>query len=90
MESKREIALFLGPCKQKYPKSVYFFELSAMANCHLGQYETALYDANTGLELDSNCHVLLYYKAFISKSTRIILWNGELLFCARKAPRYYI
>ena len=63
MDSQREIALFLGPCKQKYPKSIYFLELSALVNCRLGESETALYDANNGLELEPNYPALLYYKA---------------------------
>ncbi len=63
MDSKELIARFLGPCKQKYPKSIYFFELSSAVNGWLGQYETTLYDANTGLEINSNCSQLLYYRA---------------------------
>jgi tetratricopeptide (TPR) repeat protein len=63
MDSKELIAQFLLPCKQKYPKSIYFFELSSAVNGWLGQYETTLYDANTGLELDPNYYGLLYDKA---------------------------
>ncbi|CAF1230317.1 unnamed protein product [Rotaria sordida] len=63
MDSKEFIAQFLGPCKQKYPKSIFFFELSTSVNALLGQYETALCDANTGLEIDSNYYELLYCKA---------------------------
>jgi tetratricopeptide (TPR) repeat protein len=63
LDSQRQIAHFLGPCKQKYPKSIYFLELSAMVNVCLGQCKTALYDTNTRLELDPNYHELLYYKA---------------------------
>jgi hypothetical protein len=63
MDSNELIAQFLGPCKQKYPKSIYFFELSSAVNGWLDQYETTLYDANTGLEIDPNYHELLYDKA---------------------------
>ncbi|CAF3362012.1 unnamed protein product [Rotaria sp. Silwood2] len=63
MDSLREIAEFLGPCQQKYPESIYFFQLSAVANCSLGQYETTLYDTNTGLEIDPHNYELLYNKA---------------------------
>ncbi|CAF4169035.1 unnamed protein product, partial [Rotaria sordida] len=35
MDSKEFIAQFLGPCKQKYPKSIFFFELSTSVNALL-------------------------------------------------------
>jgi TPR repeat protein len=63
MDSKESVAQFLGPCKQKYPKSIYFFELSAAVNVWLRQYETTLYEANTGLAINSNYYELLYYRA---------------------------
>jgi TPR repeat protein/uncharacterized coiled-coil DUF342 family protein len=63
MDSHELIVQFLGPCKQKYPKSIYFFELSSAVNVWLKRYEASLYDANKGLEIDPNYHELLYYKA---------------------------
>jgi TPR repeat protein len=63
IDSHELIVKFLGACKQKYPKSIYFFELSASVNGWLGRYETTLYDANTGLVLDPNYCELLYDKA---------------------------
>jgi TPR repeat protein len=63
MDSHELIAQFLGPCKQKYPKSTYFFQLSAAMNGFLKRFEATLYDANTGLQIDPyNCE-LLYDKA---------------------------
>lgn len=63
MESKQLILEFLGPCKEKYPKSIYFFELSAVLNDSLGRHEAVIYDANNGLEIDPNYYELLYFKA---------------------------
>ncbi|CAM4982291.1 unnamed protein product, partial [Rotaria socialis] len=63
MDSLSEIVEFLCPCKQKYPKSIIFFQLSAAANGSLGQYETTLYDTNIGLEIDPHNSELLYKKA---------------------------
>jgi TPR repeat protein/uncharacterized coiled-coil DUF342 family protein len=63
LDSPKEMVPFLSSCKQKYPKSVYFFELSAAINGWLEQYEATLYDANLGLEIDPNYHQLLYDKA---------------------------
>jgi tetratricopeptide (TPR) repeat protein len=63
MDSHKLIAEFLGPCKQKYPKSIIFFELSSAVNGWLGQYETSLYEANAGLRIDPNYCELLYFKA---------------------------
>jgi hypothetical protein len=54
MDSHKLVLQFLDPCKQKYPKSIYFFEFSAAVNGWLKKYEATLYDANIGLEIDSN------------------------------------
>jgi len=63
MDSHELIAQFLGPCKQKYPKSTYFFQLSAAMNGFLKRFEATLYDTNIGLQIDPyNCE-LLYDKA---------------------------
>jgi TPR repeat protein len=57
------IVKFLSLCKQKYPKSIHFFEFSAAMNGFLKRYEAALYDANLGSEIDSKYSELLYDKA---------------------------
>jgi TPR repeat protein len=64
-ESEELIVQFLEPCKQKYPKSIYFFQLSATLNSLLSHYEVALYDINAGLEIDPKSYILLYQKAVI-------------------------
>ena len=63
MESHQLIAQFLDQCKQKYPKSIYFFERSASVNSWLQKYEATVYDSNTGLSIDPNYIELLYFKA---------------------------
>ncbi|CAF2950054.1 unnamed protein product [Rotaria sp. Silwood2] len=63
MDSHELIDQFLSSCKQKYPKSIYFFDLSAAVNGWLNRYDAALYNANAGLEIDPNYSELLYYKA---------------------------
>ena len=63
MDSRESIAQFLGICKQKYPKSIYFFDLSSAVNGCLERYEAALFEANSGLQLDPNYCELLYLKA---------------------------
>jgi tetratricopeptide (TPR) repeat protein len=65
MDSHQLILQFLEPCKQKYPRSVYFFDLSAHLNHSLNNHEASLYDINTGLGLDSNHCELLYQKAML-------------------------
>ena len=62
-DSPKQLIYFLSLCKQKYPKSICFFELSAAMNGFLGQYDITLYEANLGLEIDRNCCQLLYDKA---------------------------
>ena len=63
MDSHRSTLEFVNACKKKYPKVIYFFELSASLNGWLKHYEAALFEANSGLEID-RCHIeLLYYKA---------------------------
>jgi tetratricopeptide (TPR) repeat protein len=63
MDSPTLVINFLNSCKQKYPKSIYFFELSASMNGFLGQYDSTLYETNLGLEIDPNYCPLLYDKA---------------------------
>jgi len=63
MDSPKSTLKFLSACKQKYPKSIYFFELSASMNAWLEQYEATVYDANLGLQIDPNYYDLLYDKA---------------------------
>ncbi|CAF3779137.1 unnamed protein product [Rotaria socialis] len=63
MDSPTLVINFLSLCKQKYPKSIYFFELSASMNGFLRQYDDTLYEANLGLEIDQNYCQLLYDKA---------------------------
>ncbi|CAM4797371.1 unnamed protein product [Rotaria magnacalcarata] len=63
IDSYELIIKFLGSCKQKYPKSIYFFRLSASVNGWLHRYEDTVFDANTGLEIDPNYYELLYSKA---------------------------
>ncbi|CAF3443637.1 unnamed protein product [Rotaria socialis] len=63
IDSHELIIEFLDSCKQKYPKSIYFFDLSASVNGWLHRYEASVFDANTGLEIDPNYYELLYSKA---------------------------
>ncbi|CAF1072800.1 unnamed protein product [Adineta steineri] len=63
MDSPTLVINFLSLCKQKYPKSIYFFELSASMNGFLGQFDATLYEANLGLQIDPNYCQLLYDKA---------------------------
>ncbi|CAF1028525.1 unnamed protein product [Adineta steineri] len=63
MDSHALVAKFLEQCKEKYPKSIHFFELSATVHGWLDQYETAIYVANSGLKVDPDYYELLYYKA---------------------------
>ncbi|CAF4695946.1 unnamed protein product [Rotaria sp. Silwood1] len=63
MDSHELIDQFLNSCKQKYPKSIYFFELSTAINGWLQRYDTVVYNANTGLELDPTNSNLLIDKA---------------------------
>jgi tetratricopeptide (TPR) repeat protein len=65
IDSHRLIVQFLQQCKQKYPQSIYFFDLSAFLNFSLKNYEASLYDINTGLVLDPNDCELLYQKAML-------------------------
>jgi TPR repeat protein len=63
MDLHKQIRQFLRPCKRKYPKFAYFYELSSSVNGFLNRYEDALYDANSGLEIDPTHTELLYFKA---------------------------
>jgi TPR repeat protein len=65
MDSHKLIIQFLEPCKQKYPRSIYFYDLSACLNFSLKNYAASLYDINTGLELDPTYCELLYQKAML-------------------------
>ena len=65
MDSHESIIPFLDACKQKYSKTLYFFELSASVNGFLERYEISLYNSNVGLIIDPNCCELLYYKAAV-------------------------
>ncbi|CAF3494606.1 unnamed protein product [Rotaria socialis] len=98
MDSLSEIVEFLGPCKQKYPKSIIFFQLSAVVNYLLGQYETTLYDTNIGLEIDPHNSELLYKKAMalrlIGKDMSETITAYRAFFAAapkdhRKVPESY-
>ena len=63
IDSQELIVEFLRVCKQKYPKSIVFFEFSSAVNGCLKRYEAALFEANSGLQLDPNYCELLYLKA---------------------------
>ncbi|UJR32479.1 hypothetical protein I4U23_019941 [Adineta vaga] len=63
MDSRELVLQFLNVCKQKYPKSVLFYDLSAALNGWLSHYEASLYEANAGLAISSNNEELLYSKA---------------------------
>ncbi|UJR18925.1 hypothetical protein I4U23_022054 [Adineta vaga] len=63
LDSQTLLINFLSLCKQKYPKSIHFFETSASMNGFPGHYEDTLYNANLGLEIDPNSCTLLYDKA---------------------------
>ena len=65
MNSYELIDEFLGPCKQKYPKSIYFFLISGAVNGFLRRPRDALYNINQGLLIEpENCE-LLYHKAVL-------------------------
>ena len=63
MDSHEMVARFLEQCKQKYPKSIYFYELSSAIQGWLKNYEACLYEANAGLQIDPNYCELLYNRA---------------------------
>ena len=63
MDSQASTAEFLEASKQKYPLSIFFFELSSAVYGWLKRYEVSLYDTNTGLELNPKHCELLYHKA---------------------------
>ncbi|CAF3804048.1 unnamed protein product [Rotaria sordida] len=56
---------FLTSCKQKYPKSIYFFLLSGAVNGFLRQPDVGLYNINNGLEIEPDNCELLYHKAVL-------------------------
>ena len=56
---------FLGACKEKYPKSIYFFVISGAVNGFLRRPQDGLYNINHGLQIEpKNCE-LLYHKAVL-------------------------
>jgi tetratricopeptide (TPR) repeat protein len=65
LNSDQLIDQFLGPCKQKYPKSMYFFLVSGVANGFLRRPEHGLYNINCGLEIEPENYELLYHKAVL-------------------------
>ena len=65
MHSYEKAVQFLHSCKQKYPKSIYFFLLSGAMNGFLHRLNDALYDFNSGLVIESNNIELLYNRAVI-------------------------
>jgi hypothetical protein len=56
---------FLGPCKQKHPKSIYFFLISGAVNEFLRLPEVGLYNINNGLPIEPENYELLYHKAVL-------------------------
>ena len=65
LNSDQLIDQFLEPCKQKYPKSIYFFLVSGVANGFLRRPEHGLYNINCGLEIEPDNYELLYHKAVL-------------------------
>ena len=63
IDSHQSTLEFVKACKIKYPKSIFFFELSSALNGWLKNYPGSLYEANCGLEIDPNYPELLYFKA---------------------------
>ena len=63
MDSRESTLEFANACKRKYPKSIFFFELSSALNGWLNKFDASLYDANSGLEINRNYCELLYFKA---------------------------
>ncbi|UJR24179.1 hypothetical protein I4U23_027145 [Adineta vaga] len=56
---------FLEICKQKYPKSIYFYLISGAVHGFRRQSDTGLYNINHGLEIEPNNYTLLYHKAIL-------------------------
>ncbi|CAF1518655.1 unnamed protein product [Adineta steineri] len=56
---------FVELCKQKYPKSVYFFLTSGAVHGFRRQSDTGLYNINNGLEIEPENYELLYHKAVL-------------------------
>jgi tetratricopeptide (TPR) repeat protein len=65
LNSYQLIDQFLGICKQKYPKSIYFFLISGVANGFLRRSEHGLYNINCGLEIEPDNYELWYHKAVL-------------------------
>ncbi|CAF3444839.1 unnamed protein product [Rotaria sp. Silwood2] len=65
MNSFELIDQFLASCKQKYPKSIYFFLLSGAINGFLRRPDVGLYNINNGLEIEPDNCELLYHKAVL-------------------------
>ncbi|CAF1066643.1 unnamed protein product, partial [Didymodactylos carnosus] len=70
LNSDQLIDQFLGPCKQKYPKSIYFFLISGVANGFLRRPEDGLYNINCGLEIEPDNYELLYHRAVLLRHIR--------------------
>ena len=70
LNSDQLIDQFLGPCKQKYPSSIYFFLISGVANGFLRRPEQGLYNINCGLEIEPDNYELLYHKAVLLRHIR--------------------
>ncbi|CAF1470624.1 unnamed protein product, partial [Adineta steineri] len=56
---------FVELCKQKYPKSVYFFLTSGAVHGFRRQSDAGLYNINNGLEIEPDNYELLYHKAVL-------------------------
>jgi tetratricopeptide (TPR) repeat protein len=56
---------FLGPCKEKYPKSIHFFLISGAVNGFLRRPQVALYHINNELMIEPENYELLYHKAVL-------------------------
>ncbi|CAF1182899.1 unnamed protein product [Adineta steineri] len=56
---------FVELCKQKYPKSVYFFLTSGAVHGFRRQSDAGLYNINNGLEIEPENYELLYHKAVL-------------------------
>ena len=63
VNSQESTVEFVNACKVKYPKAIFFFELSSALNGWLKNFSKSLYDANCGLEIDPNYTEVLYFKA---------------------------
>ena len=65
MNSYQLVIDFLGPCKQKYPKSTILFLISGAVHGFLRQAAAGLFDINNGLQIEPDNYELLYHKAVL-------------------------